>query len=79
MLVKDTDYIVEKTYHLAPYLGPFGTWVIPQLPKYSKMHLPQPSQSGGGVYCNEILSLFWILSSIGLVEMYWNVLKDILG
>ena len=26
-LVQDIDYIVERTYHLAPYLGPF--WGLP--------------------------------------------------
>ena len=23
-LVQDTNYMVEKTYHIAPYLGAFG-------------------------------------------------------
>ena len=27
---KDTDYMVEKTYHLAPYLGAFGAYLMPQ-------------------------------------------------
>ena len=25
--VQDTDYMVEKTYHLAPYLDPFGAFL----------------------------------------------------
>ena len=29
-LVHDTDYMVEKTYHIAPYLGASGTWVMHQ-------------------------------------------------
>ena len=35
VLVKKTltDYMVEKTYHLAQYLGPFGAYVMPQGPK----------------------------------------------
>ena len=28
-----TGYMVEKTYHLAQYLGPFGTYFMPQGPK----------------------------------------------
>ena len=28
-----TDYIVEKTYHLSRYLGPFGAYFMPQGPK----------------------------------------------
>ena len=35
VLVKTTpkDYMVEKTYHLAQYLGPFGAYFMPQGPK----------------------------------------------
>ena len=29
-LVKDTNYMVEKTYHIAPYLGAFGPHLMPQ-------------------------------------------------
>ena len=29
-LVQDTDYMVEKTYQLAPYVGAFGAYLIPQ-------------------------------------------------
>ena len=29
-LVQDTDYMVEKTYHLAPYLAIFGAYLTPQ-------------------------------------------------
>ena len=29
-LLQDTDYTVEKTYHLAPYLGPFGAYLMSQ-------------------------------------------------
>ena len=29
-LIQDTDYMVEKTYHLAPYLSSFRTYLIPQ-------------------------------------------------
>ena len=25
-LVQDTNYMVEKTYHIAPYLGAFGAY-----------------------------------------------------
>ena len=28
-IVQDTDYIVEKTYNLASYLGPFGAYFKP--------------------------------------------------
>ena len=28
-----TDYMVEKTEHLARYLGPFGAYLMPQGPK----------------------------------------------
>ena len=31
-LVQDTDYMVEKTYHLAPYLGPIGAYLKSQWP-----------------------------------------------
>ena len=27
-LVQDTDYMVVKTYHLAPYLGPFRAYLM---------------------------------------------------
>ena len=27
---KDTEYRVEKTYHIAPYLGAFGAYSMPQ-------------------------------------------------
>ena len=33
-LKQDTDYIVEKTYHIAPYLGAFGAYLMPQWPIY---------------------------------------------
>ena len=29
-LVKDTNYMVEKTYHMAPYLDAFGAYLMPQ-------------------------------------------------
>ena len=29
-LVQDTDYVVEKTYHLAQYFGAFGAYLMPQ-------------------------------------------------
>ena len=32
-LVQDTNYMVEKTYHIAPYLGAFGAYLMPQGPK----------------------------------------------
>ena len=32
LLIKDTDYMVEKNYNLAPYLDPFMAYVMPQLP-----------------------------------------------
>ena len=28
-----TDYMVEETYHLSQYLGPFGAYFMPQGPK----------------------------------------------
>ena len=28
-LVKDTGYMVEKTYHITPYLGAFGAYLMP--------------------------------------------------
>ena len=31
-LVQNTDYMVEKTFHLALYLGAFGAHLIPQWP-----------------------------------------------
>ena len=31
-LVQDTGYMVEKTYHIAPYLGAFEAYLIPQWP-----------------------------------------------
>ena len=31
-LVQDTNYMVEKTYHKAPYLGAFGAYLMPQWP-----------------------------------------------
>ena len=31
-LVQDTDYMVEKPYHIAPYLGDFGDYLMPQRP-----------------------------------------------
>ena len=33
-LVQDTDFMVEKTYHIAPYLGAFGAYLMPQWPIY---------------------------------------------
>ena len=29
-LVQDTNYMVEKTYHIAPYLGVFVPYLMPQ-------------------------------------------------
>ena len=29
--VQDIDYMVEKTYHLATYLDPFGVFLMPHL------------------------------------------------
>ena len=29
-LVQDTNYMVEKTYHIAPYLGAFEAYLMPQ-------------------------------------------------
>ena len=29
-LVQDTNYMVEKTYHTAPYLGAFEAYIMPQ-------------------------------------------------
>ena len=29
-LVQDTNYMVEKTYHIAPYLVAFGAYLMPQ-------------------------------------------------
>ena len=29
-LRQDTGYMVEKTYHIAPYLGAFGAYLMPQ-------------------------------------------------
>ena len=31
-LIRDTNYMVEKTYHMAPYLGAFGAYLMPQGP-----------------------------------------------
>ena len=28
-----TDYMIEKSYHLSQYLGPFGAYFMPQGPK----------------------------------------------
>ena len=33
-LVQDTNYMVEKTYHIAHYLDAFGAYVMPQWPIY---------------------------------------------
>ena len=31
VLIQDTGYMVEKTYHdIAPYLGAFGAYLMPQ-------------------------------------------------
>ena len=32
--VQDTEYMVEKTYHIAPYLGAFGAYMMPEWPIY---------------------------------------------
>ena len=34
VLVQDTKYMVEKTYYIAPYLGTFGDYLMPQWPIY---------------------------------------------
>ena len=31
-LLQDTGYMVEKTYHIAPFLDAFGAYLMPQLP-----------------------------------------------
>ena len=31
-LVKDNNYMVDKTYHISPYLGAFGAYLMPQGP-----------------------------------------------
>ena len=34
-LRQDTGYMVERTYHdIAPYLGAFGAYLMPQLHRY---------------------------------------------
>ena len=33
-LVPDTNNMVEKTYYIAPYLGAFGAYLMPQSPIY---------------------------------------------
>ena len=33
-LLQDTDHMVKKTYHIAPYLGVFGAYLMPQWPIY---------------------------------------------
>ena len=33
-LVQDTNYMVEKAYHIAPYLVAFGAYLMPQGPIY---------------------------------------------
>ena len=30
MLVQDVNYVVEKTYHISPYLGAFGAFLMTQ-------------------------------------------------
>ena len=30
VLMQDTEYLVEKTYHIAPFLGTFGAYLKPQ-------------------------------------------------
>ena len=35
-LVQDTDYMVEKTYNLVQYLGPFEAYLMPQWPQWFK-------------------------------------------
>ena len=34
VLVQDTNYMVEKTYYIAPYLGTFMSYLMPQCPIY---------------------------------------------
>ena len=29
-LVQDTEYMVKKPYHIAPYSGAFGAYLMPQ-------------------------------------------------
>ena len=29
-LLQDTEYMVEKTYHVTPYLGAFGAYLMPR-------------------------------------------------
>ena len=29
-LIQDTEYTLEKTYHIAPYLGTFGAYLMRQ-------------------------------------------------
>ena len=33
-LIQDTDYMIEKTFQLAPYLGAFKAYLMPQWPIY---------------------------------------------
>ena len=39
-LVQDTYYMVEKTYHKAPYLGAFGAYLLPNWPIYGSKVFP---------------------------------------
>ena len=31
VMIQGTDYVVKKTYHLAPNLDPFGAYLMPQV------------------------------------------------
>ena len=33
-LVQDTEYMSQKTYHIAPYFSAFGAYLLPQWPIY---------------------------------------------
>ena len=42
MFKKEKDYMVEKTYHLAPHLGPFGAYLMHSDPyRVQTVHIPK--------------------------------------
>ena len=50
VLIQDTEYMVEKTYHIAQYEGAFGAYLMYQWPIYDSksFHIPKRLLEHGG-------------------------------
>ena len=54
-LVQDTEYMVEKKYHISPYLGAFGAYLMPHWPIYIQNVFSYTKMIVGTLQSNHII------------------------